>query len=224
MSINLAESWDPQNVDIRQIDREPVPMMRGALVTDESSDAFYVWGGASSYESRIPEVDLWKFQADDEGGGTWESELPENSGEFTELSRSSGAAVANVPGASFIFGGSASAVTDPVNRGPTPGYLEFNFTTRIWTNHTDQEEKTAVRGGSAVYVPTFGPNGLIFLLGGRDQLDGSNGGTFVSMQDVTFMDPVTKKWYHETTSGSPPSSRQWHCAVGVQSPNKTFEM
>jgi len=202
-------------------------MMRGALITDPASESFYVWGGATSYESRMPQADLWKFEADGEGGGTWKSELPENSGTFTELARSSGNSVANIPGAAFIFGGSASAVTDPSRRGPTPGFLEVNFTSSIWTNYTDSPEEdraSAVRGGAAVYVPTFGTNGLIVLLGGRDQLAPGQGGSFVSMQNVTFMDPVTRTWYKQPTSGVGPTDRMWHCAVGVESKNKTFEM
>lgn len=203
-------------------------MMRGALITDHSSESFYVWGGAASYEGRITQADLWKFEADGEGGGTWKSELPENSGTFTELARSSGVSFANVPGGAFIFGGSAAVVTetDSRRRGPTPGFLGVNFTTQVWTNHTESPEDgaSAVRGGAAVYVPTFGRNGLLMLLGGRDLLGRGSGGNFVSMENPAFMDPVTRKWHKQTTSGEAPGPRQWHCAVGVESPNKTFEM
>lgn len=221
----MAESWNPKDVKFNHINKDAPIMMRQALLLDNSSDEFYVWAGQTSYEAPVPEADLWKFEPDGRGGGSWSSQLPENSGDFTELRRTSGGAFASTSDAAFVFGGGSSRTTDPNARGPVKGFLEFNFTTQIWTNHSSGpwSDSGSLRSAAAVHVPTFGPNGLVMLLGGVDQA-APGGEEYMPMDNVTFMDPVTKEWHWEKTSGSPPRSRVSHCAVGVASPNNTFEM
>ncbi|KAH6691469.1 hypothetical protein F5X68DRAFT_229322 [Plectosphaerella plurivora] len=224
LSINLAESWDPKDVALRKILKPAQNLVRQAIFTDESGGAFYAWGGKTSYQDETPEAELWKFTPGSQGDGSWTSSTPNDGGIFSGLQRSSDGAYASTPNAAFHFGGVASirsTTTRPF--GPVPGYVKFNSTTQAWSNHTEGgwARSRLLEGGSAVYVPTFGPNGVVMIIGGREP-----DGNYLSMQNVTFMDPVTGDWhFQETETGETvPHSRVHHCVVGVESPNKTFEI
>lgn len=220
ISINLAESWDPEDVKPRIISKPAQAMMRQAIFTDASEGVFYIWGGKTSYSDSVPDARLWKFTPGSDGDGSWSSSVP--GGDFLGLQRSEAGVFVSTPDAAFHFGGEATdRTTKEQPRGPVPGYVQFNFTTGAWANHSTGPWSASgqLTGAAAVYVPTFGPNGVVVLLGGSDPAGG-----YLSMQNLTFLDPVTGDWHWQETQDSGPPPRIFHCAVGVESPNKTFEM
>ncbi|OLN83698.1 Kelch repeat-containing protein-like protein 6 [Colletotrichum chlorophyti] len=232
LSIDLSKSWKPEEVEIKQTQKSAPKMMRQAIFTDNSSNAFYIWGGFSPYGASPPRAQLWKFNTDGSGGGSWSTEIKPGNDAFTGLTRSQGGTFVSTPDSGFYFGGYAEAGSDPNPNGPVPGFLQFNYTAtdQAWTNHTDvpySNYRTLV-GGSAHYVPTYGPNGLIMILGGGEHVIGSGQGVdnvgYLSFGSIWFMDPVTKEWYSQRTSGNAPGPRMWHCTVGLQGPNNTYEI
>lgn len=201
-----------------------------ALLTDESSDSFYVWGGYRMRPQSRPEAsssDLWKFTADGSGGGSWEAESQDDA--FTNLVRSQAGASVSTRDAAFHFGGRSTTDSTTEPEGPVPGYFHFNFTTddHSWQNETEApySSEGTLYGATATWVPTFGPNGLIVLLGGQSlEMANPDNEQYLPMDEVHFMDPVTKTWYKQKTTGALPARRMFHCAVGVESTNGTFEM
>ncbi|EXF80870.1 kelch repeat protein [Colletotrichum fioriniae PJ7] len=247
LSIDLSESWSPANVSIREIPKEPYGMDRQALWERADNDSFYIWGGHTANTLYLKDESLatgiWKFQADGSGGGQWTKETPVNPTEFTELVRSEDGAFASTPHGCFWFGGWAGTRTkvsatngdaDLAPAGATPGMVVYDWNTNQWSNKTAALRNAfppygTVRGARALYVPDFGPNGIIVLLGGfmatlEPIVSGSDSlYQWMDISNITFMDPVSKKWYSQTTTGSAPTRRQWFCMVGLKS-ETTYEI
>ncbi|KXH67996.1 kelch repeat protein [Colletotrichum salicis] len=246
LSIDLSDSWYPANVSIRTIPKEPYGMDRQALWERTDDDSFYIWGGHTADTLYLKDESLstgsWKFQADGLGGGQWTKETPVNPTEFTELVRSEDGAFASTPHGGFWFGGWAGtrpkvhATNGDADLAParaTPGMVVYDWNNNQWSNETVARRNAfppygTVRGARALYVPDFGPNGIIVLLGGfmatlEPIINGSDSLYRWMDISITFMDPVTKKWYSQTATGSAPTRRQWFCMVGVSS-ETTYEM
>ncbi|KAK1672094.1 hypothetical protein BDP55DRAFT_731774 [Colletotrichum godetiae] len=247
LSIDLSESWSPANVSFRKIQKEPYGMDRQALWERKDDDSFYIWGGQTADTLYLKDESLstgsWKFQADGLGGGQWTKETPVNPTEFTELVRSEDGAFASTPYGGFWFGGWAGTRTkvnatngdaDLPPARATPGMVVYDWHKNQWSNETAALRNAfppygTVRGARALYVPDFGPHGIIVLLGGfmatlEPIINGSDSlYRWMDISNITFMDPVTKKWYSQTTTGSAPTRRQWFCMVGVSS-ETTYEI
>ncbi|KAK1579494.1 kelch repeat protein [Colletotrichum navitas] len=232
LSIDLSKSWKPADVEIKQTQKGAPKMNRQAVFTDTSSNSFYIWGGATSYAADPPSPRLWKFSADGSGGGSWSTEIKPGHDFFTQLTRSQGAAYVSTPDSGFYFGGFSGDYADPNPKGPVPGFLQFNYTAtdQAWTNHTEAPYSTSgnVVGASAHYVPGYGSNGLVMMFGGRSHIIGdgqsnSNVG-WLGFDTIYIMDPLTKVWYSQKTSGNAPGARMWHCTVGAVSQNNTYEI
>lgn len=181
--------------------------------------------GKREKEKLSPDRVLWKFTPDGKGNGRWNSEVTIG---IDRVVRSEGTAYTAAKGLGFWFGGAVNEQTDSssnakaVDGTATPGFVTFNFTSKAWTNHTDIPESIKhPYSATATYVPSFGPNGVIVLIGGTSR---PNRLPAFDLGVVNFLDPVTLKWYSQTTSGPSPSRRMDHCAVGVQGGNTTYEM
>lgn len=233
LSIDLTSYWTPSNVTFTETKKTDAPtMMRQAILKDNSSGIFYIWGGFISYSNPLPSAQLWRFNPDNQGGGSWNTEIKPGHSTFLDFERSQGGVFVSTPESGFYFGGYSQATSDPTPAGPVPGFLEFNYAnqTQAWTNHTDAPYSPygTMAGGAAQYIPTFGDNGLVMLFSGGTYTVGegvaSDDVALQAFDTLYFMDPVTKKWYTQKTSGTPPAPRQWHCAVGAQGQNNTYEM
>ncbi|EFQ27055.1 kelch repeat protein [Colletotrichum graminicola] len=232
LSIDLSKSWKPADVEIKQTQKFAPKMNRQAVFTDASSNSFYIWGGHTSYLADPPSPRLWKFSADGSGGGSWSTEIKPGHDLFTRLTRSQGAAYVSTPDSGFYFGGFSSGSADPNPKGPVPGFLEFNYTAtdQAWKNHTVAPYSTSgnVVGASAHYVPSFGPNGIVMMFGGASHVIGagqsnSNVG-WLGFDTIYVMEPLSKRWYSQKTSGNAPGARMWHCTAGAVSQNNTYEI
>jgi hypothetical protein len=105
------------------------------------------------------------------------------------------------------------------------GYAVFNFTTREWTRESNGPYSSdgTLYGATATFAPIFGSNGLIFVLGGQSGFRDYDQ-EYVTFQRVHFLDPATREWQFQVTTGEAPSGRFYHCSVGVASTSGTFEM
>lgn len=115
---------------------------------------------------------------------------------------------------------------------PAPGYalaslVSYDFVSGNWGN--DSSASYGGYGtcldGRAEFVP-FGPNGLLLFLGGAETpVDiTENSPVQVLWNQLWMVDPVTKKWYKQTTKGTRPPTMERACTVGARGPNNTYEM
>ncbi|OHE93099.1 kelch repeat protein [Colletotrichum orchidophilum] len=230
LSIDLSTSWSASNVRIRELPKEPKATDLQALWINEATNTFWIWGGHRPYGDAIDEPTSWKFEADGKGGGLWSKETPANPTLFQELRRNEDGAFASTTDAGFWFGGQSSGWTtsNPYSQ-PVPGILSYNMTTKSWTNETSDafSKYGTLTGGAAIYIPTFGPNGLITIMGGATwglEPDQKKPIGWQDFSNLTFMDPVTKDWYWQKTTGNAPTPRRNLCSVGVEGNNGTYEI
>jgi len=215
---------------MRELSKDAPSLVLQSLFTDESSDSFYIWGGYSMISGESPDAassSLWKFTVDGEGGGSWASESQDDA--FTDLVRSQAGAYVSTRDSGFHFGGESTRAATSRPEGAVPGYFHFNFTSgdHSWQNETraPYSDQGTIYGATATWVPTFGPNGLIVLVGGESrEIGNSRNSEYLPMDMIHFMDPVTKTWYKQQTTGGVPGKRVFHCSVGVESNNGTFEI
>lgn len=110
--------------------------------------------------------------------------------------------------------------------------VSYNMLTKEWQNHTSigmLGPKQSLEDGRAIHVPGFGPDALVFVLGGSAKAaaadpKASSQGPLVSFANVSFFDPSSKQWYWQTTTGEAPKGRVGHCLVGSLSQEGSFEM
>ncbi|KAF6830065.1 kelch repeat protein [Colletotrichum plurivorum] len=228
LSLDLSVSWRPEDVRMRRIEKSAPNIIRQAIFTDHASSIFYTWGGLIR-DVRDPQTELWKFKADDVGGGSWSTETEPNH-DMGMLRRSYGGAFASTPESGFYFGG-MSEETDKASGYEVfvSGFFQFDYASQqqSWTNHTETPYSSSktLYSASAHYVPMFGTKGLVMILGGS-QWDPEAPGNLsdISMEEVSFMDPATKRWYSQQTSGTAPPRRRWFCTVGANSTGNTYEI
>lgn len=190
-----------------------------AIWTDESTNSFWVWGGAAANGNQPPSDQTWKFSADGGGGGSWSLEQPSNPRVFDELSRPVGCAYTQGDGVGYCMGGLLTSQSNSSVVGDTAvaGLVSFGMISSVWTNTSVTRTLVNAR---AEYAP-FGPNGLIILLGGTS---GDSPAGLVDFTNITFYDPVTKQFFSQQATGTIPTSRESFCSVGVTGPNKTYEV
>ncbi|CAG9978383.1 unnamed protein product, partial [Clonostachys byssicola] len=224
LSLDLTTPWLPQEASFRSSDKSSnnIPSLwKHAMFVDNAAGAFYIWGGRYFFISDPPPLKFWKFTANKNGGGSWATEEADPS--FNAIIRSEAGAFTSSKDAGFWFGGQGTPEThDGLSKLNIPGFVSFNFTTKIWTNHTDApfSPRGTLVYATATYLPGVGPNGIIMLLGGQG-VTVPKGSEEISLETVHFLDPVTLKWYKQKTTGQVPTPRIGHCAVGVTGSNSS---
>ncbi|KAL2290544.1 hypothetical protein FJTKL_15608 [Diaporthe vaccinii] len=219
LSISLRESWTNSTVPI-QVIQKPAPLLNSqAIWTDESTNSFWIWGGAAADGTPPPPDQTWQFSADGNGGGSWNLKPPSNPRIFNELSRPVGCAHTQGDGVGYCMGGLLTSQSNASVGSDTAvaGLVSFGMSSSVWTNTSI--ERTLVNA-QAEYAP-FGPNGLILLLGGTL---GDSPPTLIDFINITFYDPITKQFFSQPATGTIPTGRQRFCSVGVPGPDNTFEV
>ncbi len=223
LSIPLSRSWDTLNVSIRAIPKFGPIKDNVHLWTDHESDIFYSYGGKFLNGVGVEKNELWQFNADGIGGGTWGPVRPANELLFKTLKPVEKGAYFSTTDTGYIIGGDATGQTGPDQKEgqPIPGMLTFNMKTKFWQNGTtDFSPVSTLIGGSAHWIPNFGPNGLGILFGGHaPRVDSKDSTTaeFRKMDVLTLFDPVTKKVYNQATTGDiPVTPRIEFCVVGFE--------
>lgn len=73
--------------------------------------------------------------------------------------------------------------------------------------------------GALVFVPGWGPSGIILGLGGGSTENNDTADEFASMSTIDVYDIETSEWYHQVTSGDIPGVRVNPCAVIFSAPD-----
>ena len=230
-SIDLTKSWTNETVPLRAIPKTSPVLAKQVHWVDGKS--LYTWGGFTS-DGSSPEQALWRFTADGSGGGAWAQVTQRDYRSFSKLKGTFGSAFTQTDDVGYSFGGavtkSSDSSVDKAKPGyATPGLVSYNFRTGTWENSTVTTSSYGGYGTSlnarAEYVP-FGPNGLVMFLGGAETpVDATNESIVeVNWNKISMVDPVTNKWYSQTTNGTKPPTIESHCRGGVPGPNGTYEM
>lgn len=228
LAIDLTKKWATKDVELVMTPKPEgqTTMDQQAMLKDASDDTFYIWGGGAAFEDTVPDPALWQFSPDSEGKGTWSRQTSKDPEIFSKLHRSAVAAQVSTPNTAFIFGGWSTDRTEAEPAGNIKGFLSFDFKTKAWEEHNDGTPYSAdgtIWGGTAVYAPNFGPNGLVFVLGGVTRRFEAGSG-YIGYRNLHFFDPVSMKWYSQRTTGTAPRGRHQACSVGVAGANNTFDM
>ena len=234
LSIDLTKSWSTSDVFIRAVPKAPGPSKtRTALWTDEAQGIIYSWGGYSPFGEGVrKQHELWKFEADGQGGGKWSLQAPENPSLFNNLQATEYGAWANTNTTGFLIGGMTSPWTERgAQTQAIPGILTFDMATKRWDNMTlaTGSPYDSLGAASAHYIPTYGPAGLIMVLGGHElYVDGParfSASPGVNFEDLTFFDPKTMKKYSQRATGDiPPFPRAEFCCTGFQNSKGGYEV
>lgn len=187
-----------------------------AILHDPKSSSFYVWGGHAAYGQPAPDLNFWRFTVNDQGVGSWGRESPNNADVFATMEGSDMAAYASTNDAAFIFGGKVVNSEARLTRENVKGFKTFNFTTWVWDEEAEgpYSHDGSLWGASATFVPKFGSQGIIILLGGMTRPNEPAPG-YEDWGTVDIYDLAEKKWHTQVTSGDTPPRRSHHCAVGV---------
>lgn len=81
---------------------------------------------------------------------------------------------------------------------------------------------TAVEG-AAHFVPSFGPAGLLIVLGGRGAYLGDSQAYF-ALDNITINDPLSQQWAFQKATGDIPLPVQFPCVVGAEGDSGTYEV
>ncbi|KAJ3947356.1 uncharacterized protein N0V96_003747 [Colletotrichum fioriniae] len=129
-----------------------------------------------AYFEKPPVKEIWHFEVDGNGGGTWSKVPPLNATVFKQLVRSTEASFTQSKEVGYYFGGFAGSrtdtfITDEGKGLAIPGLISFNMTSGEIrnTSSTMFGQYGTLIEGSAQFVP-FGSSGLVLFLGGGQSL------------------------------------------------------
>lgn len=227
LAINLSQDWTNSTVNILSIIKPSgVPTLDfGALWYHEEEDLLYTgYAGQPSKFGSSPSLSptsIWTFKPDGAGSGSWAQAIKANAAALKPISQPVGTLMAYGPDNAWALGGFA-AVSDPYNLGVAqPGLVEFDFGSRTFTNMSASEYTSngTVAWGTMHYVPSFGSEGILVVMGGMQAAGG-----MISFDTVHVYDPAKQEWFNQTTTGDAPEARFHQCAAGVNSTNGTYEI
>jgi hypothetical protein len=138
--------------------------------------------------------------------------------------------VASGDGAGYMLGGFAvnTSATDPRTYSwSISGLVTYNYTTNKLTNTTVGDNYTGGvnQMGGMLYIPNFGNNGILLVVGG-DQFGKYSpySSALLSFSTVAVYDIASGNWYDQETSGDVPEGRKEYCCAGIASTNNTYEI
>ncbi|KAI1759572.1 hypothetical protein GGR53DRAFT_527126 [Hypoxylon sp. FL1150] len=117
----------------------------------------------------------------------------------------------------FTHPGYANSGVDSLHSAGAPeGGAYRNIT---WGGIQNQDGFTERADGALVYVPGWGPSGILLGLGGGVVGDHETTDGYSSMSTIDVYDIKTSAWYHQETSGEAPQVRVNPCAVVFSAPD-----
>jgi Kelch motif len=242
LSIDLTKSWTNATVTINTINKTVFSFNSAYLWPDASNNAsFYQWGGQPSrlrLDWKIAYVPstLYKFQADNEGGGEWTEQGQSSTSIFQNLRRGFGGAAASRDDIWYVVGGSANCGLDSNMDECSPFYplgsmISYNSTSNLWTADSVQDftaSRTAL-WSQMHNIPSGSSNGLNIIFGGGTKPQGSrdltnNPSDLLDFKHIYIYDPVTKTFHNQTATGTRPTPRIRFCSVGTPGSNGSYEI
>ena len=239
LAIDLSSSFSTSSknngVHIQSINKGLCPNFNNIRFwNDVAANTVYAYGGEFSPlnpwvgGTTVPLESFWSFTPNSDGGA-WQS-LDQSSPVFDSITRPSQGSVASGDIGGFNLGGYAGAwssqKTNIAGFIPVPGLQFYNFTSQEWSNNSATAYTlygTAV-WSDTVYVPTWGPTGLLVAFGGQTSLNLCafyDSQTYLSMSNISLFDPSTQLWYHQKATGDVPTERDKFCVVGINGGNKS---
>ena len=236
LTIDLSNSWTPENVTINALIRDAAPTRDSGMLWVDSDDSVYSFGGSRSLIlneniSTNGGIELWKFT-----GSNWSQMSDSPSANSPTLTRISPAWAASAwaNGIGYALGGFVGDNRHSSNGNlvvPTTGLLSYNRTSNLWSNDSTVPTITpyGLMGGQMLFAPNFGSEGVLIALGGQFTGSGSwtnTGENFISFSNITLYDIASKSWFWQTATSlnDIPASRTFFCAAGVQSTQGTYEI
>ncbi|KAI1335029.1 hypothetical protein F5Y15DRAFT_428518 [Xylariaceae sp. FL0016] len=117
----------------------------------------------------------------------------------------------------FTHPGYANSGVDDLHASAAPdGGAYRNIT---WSGTQNQDGFTERADGVLVFVPGWGPNGILLGLGGGVVEDNGTTDAYASMTTIDVYDIKSSTWYHQETSGEAPQVRVNPCAVIFSAPD-----
>lgn len=199
---------------------------------DEASKLLYTGfaGRPSTFgNGEYYDYGLYSFAPDGQGGGIWKNLNSTATPRFLTEHRPFYGVTGSGNGVGYFLGGfavNASQADDRQSAIPISGLISYNFTSNELSNNTVTGITNAgeIQMGDAVFVPNFGPEGILLTFGG-DQVGKKNSGdNFLDSTTVQVFDPSSGTWYEQATSGNIPEARKEFCMAGVASNNNTYEI
>ena len=226
----MSKSWTNDSVSIRVLDKGNAPQLNKQVLWPSSdNETFFAFGGEESYLDNPwypPDILLWQFTADGEGGGKWDVFNANSDSIFFNLTRPTDGLGGVVDDTGFIVGGytnsHSSIATDyQMDNIEIPNIASFNITSGEWNNDTAPAYLERQNGTYGIIhpVPTFGPAGLLAITGTT-----FTDGRVDRLSNITLYEPSGKTWYTQRASGDIPNGRDHPCTVGVRGDNGTYEM
>ena len=203
---------------------------------DASNATVYAYDGGISgapvgwYLNSPPANSLWQITPSG-GTGRWKQSYVSPSTNFTNLVRVTSAIYASGNGLGFALGGLQSDATGYnlfenayYDNNFVPGMVIYNTSSQEWYNvsSNDYSYSGFALNGAAQFVPSFGPNGLLFVFGGTT--GPSDNVQYVSFDHVWMYDPVSQRWASQEVSGDIPNETENQCVVGAQGDDGTYEV
>lgn len=229
----MTKSWALKDAVFKSTPKGVSPSKGNAGVwANSEGTAFYSWGGKSPFAINLTTPALYKFTVDGKGGGSWGIERPQNPNLFAGLLPTEGMALTTVNSTMYGIGGVASRWSTPslsIDQ-VVPGMIMFNMGTKEWTNITGtQSPVVTLMAGRAEYLPSFGLQGLVMVMGGHapraDVAPTIGNSRLNDFAALSFFDPVTLKIYTQTATGDlPVFPRAGFCTAGFQNKQGGHEM
>jgi hypothetical protein len=191
-----------------------------------------MWGGQTSLFRfngvGAPPNDLWRFDADGDGGGSWtDIPVPDS------LVRPIDAFFASANGVGYILGGYVSAYSVPAlangsNPEAIPGLTSYDMSSNVWANESTSLVSPNGLGtaGQLIYVSMFGKLGVLVSLGGSyfPEPSSDDGSRTLPFSEIAIYDIESGNWFQQVASGQVPPWRLNFCAAGVEGNNGTYEI
>lgn len=175
-------------------------------------------GPFTNQSSGTPPQSLWTFDASDQGTVSWSELIDSQDLVWQDLRRPFQQYRASGGNKAWTLNGDDER-NSPVGRGPTPGLVTFDMSTRSFTNSTSSlSYQNDTSRGDMQYVPLFGSEGILIAMGGTRNTLG-----LVGFNPVQVYDPASESWYNQSTTGSAPADRIEFCTAGVGT-NDSYEM
>ena len=239
LTIDLSNSWTPENAVINALVRNEAPNRAMGLLWVDSDNTVFSFGGSRSLIlnesiSTNGGSELWKFT-----GSNWSQVLDSSSPDSPTLTHISPAWAASAwaHGTGYALGGYVGDNRHSSNGNlvvPTTGLLSYNSTSNVWSNDSTAPALTpyGLMGGQMLSAPGFGADGVLIAFGGQFTGPGSwsnTGENFIPFSNISVYDIASKSWFWQAATGSTgptdiPPSRTFFCAAGIQSNQSTYEI
>ena len=219
-------SWTNDTVKLNTIPKGNAPVVNSeALWLAADSKNFFMYDGDESLSAHSagkapPGNELWEFTPSNALGSWSRVPIPPSSN-FTTLTRATEGAYASGNGLGFALGGYVDEYTSTAfgNAFNVPGLVVYNSSSQQWYNisSTGYSFKGGIGESAGIFVPSFGPAGLLFIFGGTAS------DTFATFNYAYMYEPLSQQWKLQQTTGAIPGGVTQPCVVGVGSGSGSYE-